>query len=155
MDRKSIALFGMAVIAIAGMVMVSACTSTVTPTATPTATPSATPTATPPVNAVASFNQSNNNTTVSVKTGDIFKITLEENPSTGYTWNASVTSGLNIVNSTYLAPNTTLVGAPGLHMWQIQANGTGMQTFSGVYKRSFENVTGNQTAYILKVNVTA
>ncbi len=80
MDRKSLALFCMAVVAIAGMVMVSACTSTVTPSATPTATPSATPnatpTATPPVNALAAYNESNNGTTVSAKSGDIFEITL-------------------------------------------------------------------------------
>ncbi len=42
-----------------------------------------------------------------------------------------------------------------MHRWQIMANGTGMQKFSGVYSRSFENVTGNQTAYVLNVNVTA
>jgi inhibitor of cysteine peptidase len=151
MDRKSLALFGMALVAIAGMVMVSACTSTVTPTATP----SVSPTPTPPVKAVAAFNQTNNNTTVSVKTGDIFEITLEENPSTGYSWNVSVTSGLNVINNTYLPPNTSLLGATGMHMWQIQANGTGMQKFSGVYARSFENLTGNETTYVLNVNVTA
>lgn len=154
MDRKSLALFGMAVIAIACMVAVSACTATVTPTATPTASPSpvATPTATP--NVSASFDLSNNNATVSVKNGDIFQITLEENPTTGYLWNASVTSGLTIVNDTFL-PSSTAVGAPGLRQWQVQANAVGTQTFSAVYMRSSEPIVGNETSYILHVDVTA
>jgi len=106
-------------------------------------------------NTTAAYNQSNNNTTVNVKNGENFTITLEENPSTGYAWNASVTSGLTIVNSTYLPSNTTLVGAPGLREWRITANGTGDQKFSAIYKRSWEPTFGNETAYNLNVTVTA
>ena len=143
----------MAVIAIAGMVMVSACTTTATPTVTPSVTPSATPSATPI--SIASFNQSDNNKTVSVKSGDIFQVTLEENPSTGYMWNASVTSGLNVINTTYLPSNTTLAGAPGLRQWNVEATDMGNQTFSAVYTRSNAPATGNQTTYVLNVNVSA
>jgi inhibitor of cysteine peptidase len=159
MIQKSFILFGLVLVIIAGMIMVSACTSSVTPTATPVATPTAAPSATPlpPVsnNTTAAYNVSDNNKTVSVKNGESFKVTLEENPSTGYGWNASVTSGLTLVNSTYLPPNTTLVGAPGLREWQVMANGTGDQQFSAVYKRSWEPTFGNETAYVLNVTVTA
>ncbi len=155
MIPKSLALFGLAVVVIAGMILVSACTGTGTPTAIPTATPSATPSPAPSNNTIAAYNQSDNNKTVSAKIGDKFTVTLDENPSTGYSWYMSVTNGLTIVNDTYLPPNTTLVGAPGLHVWQIEADGTGDQKFSAIYKRLQEPPTGNETTYVLNVNVTA
>lgn len=153
MDRKSLALSGIAIIAIAGMVMVSACTTTVTPSATPSASPTATPSATPSPGTMAAFNQSDNNKTVNVKSGETFTVTLEENPSTGYAWNISVTSGLTIINDTYLPTNTSLVGAGGLHEWQVEATDTGDQQFSGIYMRPQAPIDGNETAYVLKVNV--
>ncbi|HEY3274454.1 MAG TPA: protease inhibitor I42 family protein [Methanocella sp.] len=161
MVTKPLALFGLAVVVIAGMMMVSACTGTATPTATPSATPSVTPSGAPTAtplpsvsnNTTAAYGQSDNNKTVNVKAGETFTITLDENPSTGYSWNASVTSGLAIANSTYLPPNTTLVGAPGLHQWRITANATGDQKFNATYKRPFEPVLGNETAFVLNVKV--
>ncbi len=160
MVRKSFALFGLALVIIAGMIMVSACTGTGTPTAAPSATPSAVPSVTPtapPSNnttvTMASYGQSDNNTTVSAKNGETFKISLEDNPSTGYVWNVSVTSGLTIVNNTYLPPNTTLVGAPGIREWQVTVNGTGTQQFSGIYKRPLEPLIGNETTYLLNVKI--
>jgi inhibitor of cysteine peptidase len=92
---------------------------------------------------------------VSVKAGDTFQVTLEENPSTGYAWNVSVTSGLNVINSTYLPSNTTLAGVPGLRQWQIMAEGTGDQKFSAVYVRPNATAIGNETTFVLNVNVTA
>jgi inhibitor of cysteine peptidase len=99
------------------------------------------------------FNQSDNNRTVSVNSGKSFTVTLEENPSTGYAWNVSVTSGLTIVNDTYLPPNTTLVAVPGLHEWRVLVNGTGDQKFNGTYKRPQEPLTGNETTYVLNLKV--
>lgn len=158
MIQKSFVLFCLALVLIAGMITVSACTGTVTPTATPTATPSAAPTAAPLLssnNTMAAYNQSDNNKTVSAKIGDKFTVTLDENPSTGYLWYMNVTGGLTIVNDTYLPPNTTLVGAPGLHVWQIEAAGAGDQKFNATYKRLQEPTIGNETTYVLNVNVTA
>jgi inhibitor of cysteine peptidase len=91
---------------------------------------------------------------VNVKNGETFTVYLEENLSTGYSWNVSVTSGLIIVNDTYLPPNTTLLGAAGLHEWRINATGTGVQNFSAIYRRPFEPVLGNETTFVLNVNVT-
>jgi inhibitor of cysteine peptidase len=108
--------------------------------------------ATPDVE-VKSFNATDNNSTVDIKKGDTFKVVLDENPSTGYSWNASVTSGLSIVNDTYLPPNTDLLGASGTHVWEIKATGAGEQAFSGVYKRPWEPAMGNETMYMLTVKI--
>jgi inhibitor of cysteine peptidase len=149
MVPKSFALFGLAAVIIIGTIMVSACTGTVTPTATPAVTP----TATPSPGTMAVFNQSDNNKTVEIKNGETFKVILDENPSTGYSWNVSVTSGLTIVNDTYLPPVTDLLGVSGMHEWHVKATGTGDQQFSGVYKRPWEPVFGNETTYVLNVKV--
>jgi inhibitor of cysteine peptidase len=160
MVLKSLALFSLALVVIAGMIMASACTGTGTPTVTPSATPlaatSGAPSASPlPLsnNSTAAFTQSDNNRTVNITSGKNFTVTLEENPSTGYAWNASVTSGLTIVNDTYLPPNTSLLGAPDPHEWRILATGTGEQRFSATYKRPNEPLVGNETTYVLKVIV--
>jgi inhibitor of cysteine peptidase len=158
MVPKSLALFCLALVLIAGMIAVSACTSTVTPSATPSATPSVAPSVTPlpsSNNTIAAYNQSDKNKTVNAKTGETFTVTLDDNPSTGYAWNVSVTSGLTIVNDTYLPANTTLVGVPGLHVWRITANGTGNQSFGGIYRRPQEPLIGNETTYLLNVSVVA
>ncbi len=126
---------------------------TPTPTATPTATasPTPSPTATPilPV-----YNESDNNKTVALALGSPFIVRLDENPTTGYSWNVSVTGGLNITDDTFIPPTSGLIGAGGIHTWSMLTTKTGLQEFSGVYMRSWENKTGNETTYMLKVNVT-
>jgi inhibitor of cysteine peptidase len=130
----------MAVVLITGMVMISACTSTTNENQTANTTPT--------------FNESYNNQTETMKSGETFKVVLDENPTTGYSWNVSVTGGLTVLNDTYLAPNTTLVGAGGQHEWLVEATGTGDQQFSGIYKRPWEPVFGNETTFTLNITIT-
>jgi|AGTN01.2.fsa_nt_gi Predicted secreted protein len=146
MNSKSFALAAMAIVLVSGMVMVSACTNA--------------------NNTTKQFNQSDNNTTVEIKSGETFKVILDENPTTGYSWNVSATSGMTIVNSTYIPQNSIqtagndtysppgiLVGAGGLHVWEIKAAGTGDQQFTGIYRRPFEPLFGNETTYSLNVKI--
>jgi inhibitor of cysteine peptidase len=86
--------------------------------------------------------------------GTSFMVMLQENPTTGYSWNVSVTNGLNITNDTFIPPTSGLVGAGGIHTWSVLTTKTGIQEFSGIYMRPWENVTANETTYLLKVNVT-
>jgi inhibitor of cysteine peptidase len=90
---------------------------------------------------------------VSVKNGENFTVILIDNPSTWYAWNASVTSGLIIVNERYLPSSTGLLGPPGLHQWRVMANGTGDQKFNGTYVRPMEPRAGNETVYVLNVKI--
>jgi inhibitor of cysteine peptidase len=92
--------------------------------------------------------------TKTMAVGTSFMVMLQENPTTGYSWNVSVTSGLNITNDTYIPPTSGLAGAGGIHTWSVLTTKTGIQEFSGIYMRPWENVTGNETSYLLKVNVT-
>ncbi|MHB8163911.1 MAG: protease inhibitor I42 family protein [Methanoregula sp.] len=94
------------------------------------------------------------------KTGDIaqttrFAVELAENPTTGFQWNATLSPGLELQSSDYrmneAAPGMTGVG--GTRTWVIIAKDLGAQKFSASYLRSWEPVTGNETAYSVNINV--
>jgi inhibitor of cysteine peptidase len=95
---------------------------------------------------------SGNATTLGMDKGTVFTIRLDENPTTGYSWNASATAGLTVLNSTYIGSGSGLAGAGGVHEWKIQATGTGAQEFSATYERPWEKF-GNETQYHIIINV--
>ncbi|MFA6363272.1 protease inhibitor I42 family protein [Methanoregula sp.] len=100
-------------------------------------------------------NESQNGSTVYVnRTADI-TLNLKENPTTGYQWNLTLTPGLVITNDTFIPSDTTgkLVGSGGTRVWEINAAGTGTQMIKAVYMRSWEPVTGNETAFSMTVIV--
>ncbi len=85
----------------------------------------------------------------STSNGDIFTIRanervlvrLNENPTTGYSWNATVSKDLTVISDTYIAPNSTLVGAGGYHEWILAPESPGTYTFKAVYIRPWEGVS--------------
>lgn len=92
-----------------------------------------------------------------LKSGDIFYIRLKENPSTGYSWQLSLSRGLSLLMDKYYSPDYSkkdgrfVVGAIGFHSWEIKTVGRGSQQIRGIYKRSWEEETGNEQ--IFKINV--
>ena len=94
---------------------------------------------------------SGNATMLSLDKGTVFTVRLDENPTTGYSWNATTTAGLTVLNSTYISGGN-MPGAGGVHEWKIQATGTGAQEFNATYERSWETF-GNETQYHLIINV--
>jgi inhibitor of cysteine peptidase len=162
--KKFVAITGILILCFAS-ILLCGCTQPSVQPATPTATPTATSTpvattaapqttATPPVTTLTVYNESANGQTITVPLNGTFAVMLRENPTTGYSWNITVTSGLVITNDTFIAPQTTLVGAGGSHEWDLKAIQTGQQKFSGVYKQSWMNTTANDTTFALWVNVT-
>ncbi|MDD3857060.1 MAG: protease inhibitor I42 family protein [Methanoculleus sp.] len=127
-----------------------------TPTAAPTAAETtAVPTAapTPAATAKYAFNETNNNETVTVPAGSNITISLTENPTTGYEWNVTSSTGLQLVKETHDAPQTELVGAPGVHVWEYTAAESGAAEFSAIYKRSWEETTGNETTFSMAFTI--
>jgi len=104
---------------------------------------------------MVTFTQADNNTTAQVAAGTQFAVKLESNPTTGYQWNATVSQGLTITNESYEqnANPGNLVGVGGNQMWIVKANTAGKQSFSAIYKQSWMPTTGNETAFVLYVNV--
>ena len=100
------------------------------------------------------YDAQNNGQTITVKSGETVKIALDENPTTGFSWINTTTPGLTIVSDKYIAPSSGLVGAGGVHEWEVRATGTGDQQFSGIYKRPWEPTFGNETAFGLNIKIT-
>lgn len=94
-----------------------------------------------------------NESAVVVKLKSQFALELEENPSTGYTWNLTATDGLRIVSDKYVAPGTNAVGASGMHHWEIEAIAEGLQQIDGTYQRSWEQTTPDDKTYTVEVAV--
>jgi predicted secreted protein/putative hemolysin len=84
-----------------------------------------------------------------------FAIVLAENPTTGFMWNASLSPGLELQSSDYRQDDAApgMVGVGGERTWIIVAKDTGNQKFSAIYRRSWENVTGNEKTYSVTVTV--
>lgn len=68
------------------------------------------------------------------KKNGLLEITLEENPTTGYTWSYTLAPGgiLAIESDEYIAPGTDLVGAPGRHVWRFAPAADGEVTLTFV-----------------------
>ena len=148
------------------LVVVSGCTGqtrqappvqeTIPPAGT-TAVPG-TPVAAAPVQEgknMVTFTEKDSGTTADIAANTRFAVRLDENPTTGYSWNASTSPGLTVLSSEYQENQHPegMVGVGGIHTWTLLASGSGNQTFSAVYKRPWEPATGNETGYNLAIRI--
>jgi inhibitor of cysteine peptidase len=97
----------------------------------------------------------NNRETIPVGLGDTLRVTLGENPSTGYTWHATTTSGLDIRTvgfepSHIIGP---IAGVEGTRTWDLTAVQPGPQVFTAVSGRPGEFANGNETNFSVHVQV--
>lgn len=98
------------------------------------------------------FGAGDNGKTVTVNDGSTFKIKLDENPSTGYSWNESYSAGLTLIDSKYIQ-GASMPGAGGTHLWTIKASQKGEQQFTAIYNRPWEPKTGNESTFTLTIIV--
>jgi len=91
-----------------------------------------------PAPALGTYAGSDNGKAITVKSGETFTVKLDENPTTGYSWNMTVGDGLKVVSDRYVANKTGLIGSGGYHVWTIQATKAGTYQIKGVYKRPWE-----------------
>lgn len=103
------------------------------------------------------YSENESQRTVYAITGDTIVVNLEENPTTGYSWNMTYSSGLELKEDIYLEKSTNvhLVGAGGSHKWIFEVTNTGKQSISAVYVRSWEERTGIENSYDLTIMVLA
>lgn len=148
------------------LLLASGCTQ---PAATPTVPattqiPAALTTTTPVIQAttmaeegkrLVTFTESDNGKTEKIAQNTRFAVALAENPTTGFTWNATLSPGLELQSSDFsqspAAPG--MVGVGGTRTWIILAKDPGNQKFSAAYLRSWEPVSGNETSYSVNINV--
>lgn len=103
------------------------------------------------------YTEDNNTSTIRTLKGDTLVISLEENPTTGYSWNISASPGLSMVDDEYVQDpvGEGIVGAGGVHNWTFEVVEEGIQNISAVYKRPWEDVTGSEKTFELNVDVVS
>jgi inhibitor of cysteine peptidase len=104
---------------------------------------------------MVTFTEADNGTTGDITQSTRFAVVLAENPTTGYTWNASLSPGLELQSTDYHQDDAPsgMVGVGGTRTWVIIAKDLGDQKFSAVYGRSWEPVSGNETLYSVTIRV--
>jgi len=100
--------------------------------------------------------ESDNGNTIYIKEGHAFFLKLKENPSTGYSWQLRLSSGLNQLSDKYQPleslENNFIIGAGGFRLWKIEGIAKGSQQVNAIYKRSWES-TGKEQTFKLNVVV--
>jgi inhibitor of cysteine peptidase len=103
------------------------------------------------------FNSQNNITKeITVSAGGSFKISLESNATTGFSWPEQAEIGNTaIVKQTdhdNLAPTSDLMGAPGKEVWTFKALEKGTTVIAMEYSRPWEG--GEQAEWTFNLTVT-
>ena len=126
-------------------VLVAGCTSGGDPPPSPNATSGA----------PLLLNESTNGSTVAVPLTSTLTLELEENPSTGYSWNLTTSPGLRVDSDEYIpgAAKPPVVGAAGVHRWELTAVAAGLQQVEGAYVRPWEHGVGPASTYSVEVSV--
>ncbi|NYT18762.1 MAG: protease inhibitor I42 family protein [Methanosarcinales archaeon] len=103
------------------------------------------------------FTEEANASEISIEQNGIIVLKLEENPTTGYSWNLTVPEGLKLIGDNFvIAPEDEgLVGAGGTHEWELQAETEGSYEISAIYKKPWENTTGEEDTFSMTVIVLA
>lgn len=92
--------------------------------------------------------------TVNARVGDTIRLSLSENPSTGYSWQLNPSAGLERVSDNYVqGGDGRIVGAAGTHLWNFKVTSTGPQKITCVYKRPWESKSDGEKSYVLNANV--
>ena len=99
-------------------------------------------------------NSTSNGDILTVPANERVLVSLKENPTTGYMWNATVSKGLSVIADTYYPPNSALVGAGGYREWILAPDGVGTYTFKAVYMRSWEGATATDETFSLVIVAT-
>ena len=114
---------------------------TVTVTTTPVSIP------------IPTYTDTDNGNTISLTRNSVIKVRLNENPTTGFSWNISASPGIQVLSSSYLSSAPGRFGAGGTHTWVLKITGTGTQQFTGVYKQPWMPASRLDSTYKISFNV--
>lgn len=88
-----------------------------------------------------------------LRIGDLARIELDSNATTGYTWVAEENEYVTLVSSEYESPDTMMVGAPGTQVLTFLAVKEGSTALVLEYARPWETDTAPAQTLIIKVTV--
>ncbi|MGZ6372117.1 MAG: protease inhibitor I42 family protein [Candidatus Limnocylindria bacterium] len=101
------------------------------------------------------LNESDNGQTVTVVSGGQITIDLPGNPTTGYSWAATIgdPSVLSESSPPVFTPSSSALGAGGTYMFQYRARAAGRSVLTLAYQRSWETGVPPQKTYQITVVV--
>ena len=104
---------------------------------------------------VAKLVEADNGTSVDLKTGETFTISLEGNPTTGYSWEVSSIDPAVVeqVGEPDFKSDSKLIGAGGMFTFTFKAVSPGSAPVMLVYHRSWEKDVTPMYEYQVTVNV--
>lgn len=94
--------------------------------------------------------------TVDIPVGQTIEIRLPENPTTGFRWLMTGSSGsaCRVLREDFHPPARTLPGAGGERTWQLEAVAVGECDFSITYRRPWTTDDTSQRNFHLHIRVT-
>ncbi|MCD4821122.1 MAG: protease inhibitor I42 family protein [Methanococcoides sp.] len=101
------------------------------------------------------FSEEANSSEISLKVGERIVLKLNENPTTGYSWDLSIPEGIVLVKDEFVGPDEPMPGAGGFHEWTLEAVSGGNHQINAIYKRPWEDVTGEEDTFSMDVVVLA
>ena len=76
---------------------------------------------------------------IDIRQGDVIVLELEENPSTGYSWElVDLPAFVTVAESSHETTGPPAMGAPGLRRIRVLAVGTGEGTIEGHLRRPWD-----------------
>jgi inhibitor of cysteine peptidase len=97
--------------------------------------------------------EANQGQTVETVVGEEIRISLAENPTTGFRWRI-IDGGepvCTLLDQT-LEPGSRAIGQPGVHRWQYKITGEGMATIRLACGRSWEAGKAPVSSFVLRIN---
>ncbi|UCC18174.1 MAG: protease inhibitor I42 family protein [Promethearchaeota archaeon] len=92
-----------------------------------------------------------NNKVIRVKLGDIFKISLDSNPTTGYQWELKFDPNyLQLEDRTYIPSNSKL-GGRGREYFSFKSLKNGKPKITMQYKRSWESTEIKKEVFFVEI----
>ena len=105
--------------------------------------------------AAASLVETDNGSTVDLKTGETFTILLEGNPTTGYNWAVMEIDPavVELVGEPDYKADSNLIGSGGMYTFTFKAVSSGSTVVTLAYYRSWEEDVAPLNEYQVTVNV--
>ena len=141
---------------------------TLTPVQTPTLTPTpfTTPTSTPAIADKINLSKGKkinltldyNGRQIELTNGQTFNVTLETNPSTGYSWevvelNNNILYKIGEAESEPNISEKNILGAPVMHTFQFEVINTGQTTLKIVYHRIWEKDVAPEKTFSINLTI--
>ncbi|MFW9867581.1 MAG: protease inhibitor I42 family protein [Candidatus Thorarchaeota archaeon] len=88
---------------------------------------------------------------IKVKFGDIFNLSLDSNPSTGYRWEINFDTNYLKLEETHYTPVNSKLGGGGKQYFSFLPLKNGKTTITMLYKRNWEKIEIKKEKFLIEI----